>query len=364
MKCLWVWFCVLFVLSGCGSSPTAYRDIGSLPDIDDIDARSDVTCETLRDNRPDIILIDETAMMTIPPCREPLSDLADGGDGLLIFDSSHHPGGEPLTPEGKPVRIAGELWLPKGKGEGPFPTVIYMPSIRGYDQEIRNRRHLYLQRGWAYFALDPFSGRRGRPSGICQTAVIDAYRALELLSTHPRIMASHVAISGYSCGGMTAQLTSYEPVRHALLEKPLSFRAHVAKGPFCNVHRDGENGVSYGPGALLVAMGEFDYLSTPDHCDRLVRDFRKSGGSAELVILAGASHDLSGSTPLRYDRDQISWHHCEMSVGADGSMRDQQGRPFHRTHCYRYGGYVGSRQAQWAAIDAAEFDFLSRHLRE
>lgn len=299
-------------------------------------------------------------MLALPPCREPLQHLAEGDEGLLVFRSVHRPGGQSLHTDGRPIDVAGELWLPEGPG--PFPAVIYMPSIRGYDEEIRRRRHLYLERGWAYFAVDPFGARKGERSGICQAAVIDAYRALDLLSTHPDIEADRIAVSGFSCGGMAAQLTSYEPIRDAVLDQPLSFRAHVAKGPFCNVYRDDENGVRYGPGALLVAIGEHDYLSTPEHCRRLIDDVRRTGGESELVILAGASHDLSGSRPLRYDRDKINWHRCKMSIGADGSMQDQRGRPFHRTQCYRNGAYVGSTTPQWAAIDAAELDFLSRHL--
>src|SRR5207253_8331676 len=109
---------------------------------------------------------------------------------------------------GKPVVIGGELQMPVG--EGRFPAVILVHGSGG----VGAREDRWAQQlngiGVAAFILDAFTGR-----GIVQTntdqsqleslAMIgDAYRALAVLSKHPRIEASKIALMGFSKGGDVA----------------------------------------------------------------------------------------------------------------------------------------------------------------
>jgi dienelactone hydrolase len=68
--------------------------------------------------------------------------------------------------------------------------------------------------GVAAFLIDSFTGR-----GIVQTCsdqsqlghlamIFDAYRALDLLSKHPRVDASRIAVMGFSKGGFAALYSS------------------------------------------------------------------------------------------------------------------------------------------------------------
>ena len=66
------------------------------------------------------------------------------------------------------------------------------------------------QAGAATFVLDTFTGRaiastEADQSQISSLAMIgDAYRALELLATHPRIDSARIAVMGFSKGGAVA----------------------------------------------------------------------------------------------------------------------------------------------------------------
>lgn len=91
---------------------------------------------------------------------------------------------------GKRVVIGGELQLPRG--EGRFPAVILVHGSGGVGAREDRWAHELNGIGVAVFILDTFTGR-----GIVQTntdqsqlgtlsMIGDAYRALAILSKHPR----------------------------------------------------------------------------------------------------------------------------------------------------------------------------------
>src|SRR3954462_15803758 len=92
---------------------------------------------------------------------------------------------------GKRVVIGGELQMPQG--EGRFPAVILVHGSGGVGAREDRWAHELNGIGVAVFILDTFTGR-----GIVQTntdqsqletlsMIGDAYRALAVLSKHPRI---------------------------------------------------------------------------------------------------------------------------------------------------------------------------------
>jgi dienelactone hydrolase len=107
--------------------------------------------------------------------------------------------------DGKPVVIAGELRLPR-PGTDRLPAVVLVHGSGGVGANVDRWSQELNGLGVATFILDAFTGR-----GIVNTAtnqaqlgqltmINDAYRALELLSKHPRIDPARIDLMGFSRG--------------------------------------------------------------------------------------------------------------------------------------------------------------------
>src|SRR5262249_21761011 len=142
-----------------------------------------------------------TAPSAIPPA------LPGSAPGTLSFVT---PGSLDRTETrfvpGGPVALSGELLVPDGAG--PFPVVVLAHGCGG--RTVVDRAWAIVLRDWGYatFAIDSFTGRKLRE--VCSDATVlsgiqrvpDAYGALRLLATHPRIDARRAALMGFSHGGI------------------------------------------------------------------------------------------------------------------------------------------------------------------
>lgn len=314
-------------------------------------------CEELRGKRLPITKIGGTDALDFQACAEPTTSLESGGEGLVIFETRTIRGGSPdlASGAGIPTLIAGELALPDAT-TGKVPAVIYIPSRRGYNREMRARSTLYTDRGYAYFSLDIFGNRGGARYVDCQAAVIDAYKALNLLTTHPDIDPERIALAGYSCGGIAALYAALSPAYVGHGKPDTHFRAFVAGAPFCQYEVD--EGVSFLPGAVFIGQGDHDYLATPEHCARFMQQARLQERSVVHRVFENASHDLGDTSPLRTSGNQIQWHNCKFKVDRRGAITDQNGKYFFETKCHGTGGYQGGSEDYWRTFDDEAFDFL------
>ena len=109
------------------------------------------------------------------------------------------------------------------------------------------------QAGVATFVLDSFTGRgitftaEDQAQLSSQAMVGDAYRALELLATHPRIDPARIAVMGFSKGGAVALYSAL--TRFQRLHGPAGarFAHHIAFYPPCYYAYVGDVAVSDRP---------------------------------------------------------------------------------------------------------------------
>ena len=190
----------------------------------------------------------------------------------------------------EPVRVVGYMARPPGTG--PFSAVVLLHGCGGFHSSMISWADRLSRFGYAALAVDSF-GPRGfdeHCSGGFPEQMADGYAALRYLATRPFVRASHVALMGFSQGGLSV-LDSLEKgkleQRHA--EK---FRAGIAFYPICQY----ASGLTTVP--VLVLTGAADSWTPSYHCEAMAAGRTEFGAprapgprpSIELVVYPGAHH--------------------------------------------------------------------------
>ena len=175
----------------------------------------------------------------------PLQSLTFPGN---LFGPAYVPPGE----EGIPAAIFALLRVPAGTAR--VPAVGKTHGCSGLiGAETWWGRHL-RQLGIATFIINSFVGRG--ISRVCSgvdtigtaSLLTDVYRAREMLTAHPRVDGSPIAVLGFSLGGRTAVLTSHPRFRHRYGSASLPFVAHLAFYPTsCHIKLADEDHITKEP---------------------------------------------------------------------------------------------------------------------
>jgi len=193
---------------------------------------------------------------------------------------------------GGPVVLSGELLLPDGAG--PFPVVVLAHGCGG--RSVVDRTWAIVLRDWGYatFALDSFTGRHLHE--VCSDATVlsgiqripDAYGALRLLATHPRIDARRAALMGFSHGGILTlnAATRWAQETYAPAGQP-AFRAFLPFYPYCNSVYPERDHVS---APVRIHIGGADDWTPAASCVSLAASLRAAGYDVAITVYPGAYH--------------------------------------------------------------------------
>lgn len=235
--------------------------------------------------------------------------------------------------DGKSVTLAGELRLPSG-GAGKVPVVVLVHGLGGlllnHDEWAR------ALNGWgiAVFITDHLSGRGIAPMspGDFQlaggTRMVDVYRALSMLSKHPRIDPERIALMGFSMGGLTTLLSSQERFRARYGLPNVQFAAYIAL--YANYPARFRDDVKVAARPIRLFHGTGDDWTPVEWTRALVADLKKAGADATLTEYPGASHSYaSPNIKVRLDLPQAtSLRKCSLAEGEGGQiLNSQTGKP-------------------------------------
>src|SRR6266853_3085480 len=162
------------------------------------------------------------------------------GTTAITFQSSTYSDFRQLLTREAPtgtVTIRANLGFPE-QAKDRYPAVIVVHTLGGYRDSNEGYVAAELRKtGFATLTYDSFAARgttgaaMSASPGYLPAGVADAYAALRLLASEPRIDASRIAILGFSFGGDVAHLTAFESLRSALNPGQGRFAAHVAFYP-------------------------------------------------------------------------------------------------------------------------------------
>jgi dienelactone hydrolase len=231
----------------------------------------------------------------------------------------------------KPITITGELRIPR-RGTDRLPAVVLLHGSGGVSGFIDDWAREINTLGVATFTVDSFTGR-----GIVNTAadqdqlsrlamILDGYRALELLSKHPRIDSGRVVVMGFSRGGAAAHwsaqtrfLAMYGP------EGGVQFAGYIALYPWCDHFFLGWLDVVNKPIRIFHGAAD-DYIPVAT-CRSYVAQLQKAGKDVSLTEYQNASHvfdwpDLKD--PLKLPQAQTTRRCPSSEETSDGRLINSQ----------------------------------------
>lgn len=230
----------------------------------------------------------------------PRTDLADGATGTIRFATQTPTTGD-FSSRNLNVPSA-VIW---GRADA-APSSLEPGSRRRPRPRIARCRRQHpgwrgelTRMGVAAFIVDSFTGR-----GITETAtdqsrlatsamIVDAYRALALLATHPAIHRDRIAVMGFSKGGTVALYSSYTRFQRDWGPPGLRFAAHLPFYPSCSIRLLDEEKVA---APIRIFHGAADDWTPIASCREYVEPAVRSGVDARIHALAGAHHGFDVPT--------------------------------------------------------------------
>lgn len=247
---------------------------------------------------------------------------------------------------GKRVVIGGELQLPRG--EGRFPVVILVHGSGGVGAREDRWAHELNTIGVAVFILDTFTGR-----GIVQTntdqsqletlsMIGDAYRALAVLSKHPRIIASKIALMGFSKGGDVALHASMKRFQRIYGSPGVEFAAFLPFYAPCNTRYREDDQISEQP--IRMFHGSADNWVPVASCRDYVKRLQAGGKDVQLTEYSGAQHAFDNYlTPVRDMTEAQTSRRCSLEEAEGGLIVNRETRRVFtvRDPCIERGAKLG-----------------------
>ncbi len=261
--------------------------------------------------------------------------------------------------QGKPVTLAAELRLSAKPGRQPAVVLLHGSGGVGSNAEAWTRELTAM--GVATLVVDGFTGRGLVSTGQNQgqlgrlNFIVDAYRALDLLSHHPRIDASRVALMGFSRGGQAALLASLTRFHRLWNPGGSAFAAYLPFYPDCSMQLLEDTALA---GPVRIHHGAADDYNPVASCEAYVARLQQAGQDVKLATYEGAPHGFDaplGPVPPAVAEGAQTVRRCMIREDAPGRLLDTAtGQPFtYADPCVELGPHVGYDAAATRAAHEA-----------
>ena len=200
-----------------------------------------------------------------------------------------------------------------------YPLVLGVAGSLGWKNHHYEYLTMYQNLGFATFELNSFKSRRiestvGDQTQVTTAAMIlDAYRALEILSDHPNIKKDKISITGWSLGGAVTFFSAWIPLKNAI-NKKLQFASHLAFYPPCFF--EPEN-LEFSDSPIHILIGELDDWTPSDPCNTLV-DKLKNKTNIDITVYKDSHHGFDRQGGLEINEKGYSFKDCTFKLTKDG----------------------------------------------
>jgi dienelactone hydrolase len=216
-------------------------------------------------------------------------------------------------------------WLLWPEHAGPrVPAIVACHGSLGWRGHHHEHMVRALEMGIAVFRVHSFEARQvqsvveDQMSVTAAMLLTDAYRALQLLTTHPAIDASRIGLTGWSLGGSVALYAGYEPLREALVgaDGP-RFAAHLPIYPAAHVTPELPR---WTPSPIRILHGEADDYTPLRFVEGLVPVIKAGGGRVEVCAYPGGPHSFDSVEPETWLADAVRLGRKSITLAANGRM--------------------------------------------
>ena len=190
----------------------------------------------------------------------------------------------------------------------------YRSNSLGWKNHHYEYLTMYQNLGFATFELNSFKSRDikstvGEQNQVTTAAmIVDAYKALEMLSNHPQIIKEKVSITGWSLGGAVALYSAWLPLKNSI-NKSLNFASHLAFYPPCFF--DFEN-MEFSQSPIHILIGELDDWTPAEPCNNLVN---KLNDYCNIdITISGLREKLESM------KNGYSFKDCMFTLTSDGNV--------------------------------------------
>jgi len=125
------------------------------------------------------------------------------------------------------------------------------------------------------------------------TRIVDGYRALELLSKHPRIDPERIGCLGISLGAKGCLYLNVKRFQKIWGTPGLDYAASVPMYPPCNVRYNEDEEITDTP--IRIHVGEIDTYSPTDACIKYVELLSSKGKDIKIKVYAKAHHGFDAN---------------------------------------------------------------------
>jgi len=202
-----------------------------------------------------------------------------------------------------------------------YPLIIGVAGSMGWRKHHLDYLKMYQEQGFATFQLNSFKSRGitstvGSQDKVTIAAVIlDAYRALEKLSKHPKINKDKVAITGWSLGGGVTLFAGWMPLKKAITNQ-VSFAAHLAFYPPCFINPEN---LSFTKAPMHILIGEADNWTPAKPCVNLVEKLSEKT-NINITTYPNAHHGFDSEEPVVWNEKGYSFKDCLFDLTAEGDV--------------------------------------------
>jgi len=168
------------------------------------------------------------------------------------------------------------------------------------------------------------------------TRIVDGYRALKLLSKHPRIDPARIGCLGISLGARGCLYLNVKRFQKMWGTPGIEFAASVPLYPPCNVRFKEDDEITDTP--IRIHVGELDTYSPTDACINYVELLRSKGKDVKIKVYPNAHHgfDVNPSSLFRGKTKMTSKDYghgkCYFEENTDSSVLNEEnlGEDFHQ----------------------------------